>query len=117
MRMSKQSIFSRLSTWGGNISTLWGVLPAAWQTLVTGVLTAMTAWFGPKEFGWAQTIFYASGVFAFGMVTAFLTLRIAQIVGMFQRLTIAGFGIGSVSMGKNNSEIFHLNLTVVLRND
>jgi hypothetical protein len=110
--MAKLSAIKRVFDWGGNFTTVWGILPAAWQTLITGVLTAMTAWFGIKEVGWAQAIFYASGVLAFGMTTAFLSLRIAQVIGMFQRLSIAGFGIVSVSLSRNNSEISHLNLNV-----
>lgn len=102
---------------GGNVTTLWGLLPAAWQTLVTAGLTALTAWFSSHEVGIGQAIFYSSGVLAFGMGTVFMSLRISQILGMFQRLTVAGFGISSIVLNDADREIDHLNLNCILRND
>jgi hypothetical protein len=102
---------------GGNDYTLWGLLPAAWQTFITAGFTAATAWFGIPEVGLARAIFYSSGVLAFGMTTVFLSLRIAQILGMFQRLALASFGITSIILSSDETQIEHLNLFVVLRND
>ena len=78
--MARRWSFKNTVEWGGNFSNVWGLLPAAWQTFVTAGFTAVTAWFGFKEVGVAQAIFYASGVLAFGMTTVFLSLRIAQIL-------------------------------------
>jgi hypothetical protein len=106
-----------LVEWGGNTYTLWGRLPAAWQTFITAGFTAATAWLGIPEVGLARAIFYSSGVLAFGMTTVFLGLRIGQILGMFQRLSLASFGISSTTLNTDDTKIEHLNLFVVLRND
>jgi len=115
--MAKRSWVKSTVDFGGNVTSLWGLLPAAWQTFVTAGFTAVTAYFGFKEVGWAWAIFLSSGVLAFGMVTVFLSLRISQILGVFQRLTVAGFGISSIVLNDEDTEIDHLNLHCILRND
>jgi len=114
--MAKTSWKSILDV-GGHASTLWGILPAAWQTFITAGLTTVTAYFGFKEVGWAWALFLSSGVLAFGMTTVFLSLRISQILGVFQRITIVNFGISSIFLNEKEVEIDLLNMNYVLRND
>jgi hypothetical protein len=105
--------------WGSNAASAWGLLPATVQTAATAMLAGATGYFGLLEVGIAQAIFYASGVFAFGMTTIYLSLRISQILGQFQRLSIPQIGISSASMDKkpNSDEIEHLNMFFILRNE
>jgi hypothetical protein len=84
---------------------------------MVGVMSGLTAYFGLGEVGKAQAIYYASGVLAFGMCCVFLSLRIAQILGMFQRLSVAAVGVGNFSMNQNQTVITHLNAAFTLRND
>lgn len=98
-------------------SVLWTFLPAAWQTGATLALTGAAVYLGIPQVGAAWAIFIASGVLAFGMTTVFLTLRISQLIGMFQRLSVPAYGISSISLSDNQSEIEHVNFNAQLRND
>ena len=111
------NFFKRSIEWGGSFTTAWGLLPATWQTAATAAMSGIAVYFGLKEVGIAQAIFYASGVLAFGMSVVFLSLQISQILGMFQRLSISHIGILNVSLLKNNTEVSHLNAFFLLRND
>jgi hypothetical protein len=45
--------FKRAVEWGGNFTTAWGLLPAAWQTAATTALSGVTMYFGYYEVGLA----------------------------------------------------------------
>lgn len=112
-------LFKKSVEWGNNFSNVWGLLPATWQTGMVGVMSGLTVYLGLGEVGKAQAIFYASGVFAFGLGCVFLSLRISQILGMFQRLSIIHTHVNGWSFNNlaNPTQITFLNGGFVLRND
>ena len=90
---------------GGYATTLWTFVPAATQTAITTVLSGMTAYFGYHELGIARAIFLATGVMAFGMCVVFLWLRISQMVGTFQRLSIMGIYVAQAAMDPTKTKV------------
>lgn len=113
--------FKRSLEWGGNITNLWIFVPAAWQTAITAALSAVTAYFGYKDFGIAQAVFYASGVMAFGMTVVFLWLRISSLVGVFQRISLVAIAVPNVALDSPRPGhpigVKGINMQCVLRND
>jgi hypothetical protein len=82
------------------------------------VLTVLTAYFGARDTNIAEAIFLATGVLAFGMTVVFLSIRISQLIGIFQRLSVGTLGISAVSLDKNHpTHINHINIFCTLRND
>lgn len=119
--MGAKGFFRRSVDIGGHVTTLWSFVPVAVQTAITGALTAVTAYFGYYEVGIARAIFYASGVLVFGMTFVFLWLRIASIIGIFRRLSIAAFQVPNAGVDKSKNgkvlSLSGLNAQMVLRND
>src|SRR5258708_1100347 len=91
--------------WASTLSSPSPLLPAAAQTVATGVLSAVTAYFGYYEVGIARAIFFASGVMAFGMTIVFLWLRISSILGVFQRMSVAAIAIPNVAVDSQKGQV------------
>ncbi|MBK3664379.1 hypothetical protein JJE66_24530 [Bradyrhizobium diazoefficiens] len=102
----------------GNIAHLvWTLLPAAWQLAAIAALAAVTEHYGYSQLGLARSLYYSSGVVAFGMVSFFCYLRIQQMIGLYKRVSVPNIGARSVVLDKNETEIQNVILGLDLRND
>jgi hypothetical protein len=104
---------------GGHVTTVWSFIPAALQTSVTAGLSGVTAYFGYQELGIARAVFLATGVMAFGLTVTFLWLRISQILGIYQRLSVGALGVPNVALDSSQkpTKVSGINIQCVLRND
>jgi hypothetical protein len=69
-------------------STLWGFMPAAWQTAVIGTVTIMTGYFGFQTGGIFYALIGASAVFAFVMFGIFLMILMKRMVSSYEKLAV-----------------------------
>jgi hypothetical protein len=102
----------------GNIAhSLWTMLPAAWQLVAVTGLATVTEHYGYTQLGLAKSLYYSSGVVAFGMVSFFCYLRIQQMIGLYKRISVPSIGARSVVLDKSETEIQHIILGLDIRND
>jgi hypothetical protein len=109
--------FKRAAGIGSMAHFLWTLLPAAWQLAAVTALATVTEHYGYTELGPARSLYYSSGVFAFGMVSFFCFLRIQQMIGIFRRISVLNVGARSVVLDKSETEIQNIILGMDLRND
>ena len=102
---------------GGYVTTVWSFVPAATQTVITTALSGATAYFGYQELGIARSIFFASGVMAFGLASIFFWVRIFQMVGTFHRLTLINLYVANASLDTSKTKVTAINVQGTLRND
>jgi hypothetical protein len=104
---------------GGHVTTFWTFVPAAVQTAISAGLSAVTGYFGYQELGIARAIFLATGVMAFGMMITFLWMRISQISGVYQRISVMAFGVPNFGLDvlRAPTVVTGLNMQCLLRND
>jgi hypothetical protein len=97
-------------------ATLWGFMPAAWQTVLVAGATSVTGYLGWQT----ATPFYAcigaAGVFALSMFGVFLINAGAKLTGTFERLTVEQINLFNPTLQQDkdgrNKKIFLLkNLT------
>jgi len=96
---------------------LWTLLPAAWQLAAIAALAVATEHYGYTQLGLARSLYYSSGVVAFGMVSFFCYLRIQQLIGIYKRISVPNIGARSVVLDKSETEIQNILLALDLRND
>jgi hypothetical protein len=109
--------FKRAAGIGSIAHFLWTLLPAAWQLVAIAALAAATEHYGYTQLGLARSLYYSSGVVAFGMVSFFCYLRIQQMIGIFKRISVPNIGARSVVLDKSETEIQNIILALDLRND
>jgi hypothetical protein len=109
--------FKRAAGIGNIAHFLWTLLPAAWQLVAIGALAAATEHYGYTQLGLARSLYYSSGVVAFGMVSFFCYLRIQQMIGIYKRISVPNIGARSVVLDKSETEIQNIILALDLRND
>jgi hypothetical protein len=69
-------------------STLWGFMPAAWQTAVMGAATLVTGYFGFQSGGIFYALIGASVVFACVMFGIFLMTAMTRMVSSYEKLAV-----------------------------
>jgi hypothetical protein len=74
-------------------STLWGFMPAAWQTAVMGTMTLVTGYFGFQTGGVFYALIGASAVFAFVMFGIFLMTLMTKMVSSYEKLAVEQVGL------------------------
>jgi hypothetical protein len=109
--------FKRAAGLGSMAQFLWTLLPAAWQVAAVAALATATEHYGYTQLGLARSLFYSSGVFAFGMVSFFCFLRIQQMLGIFKRISVPSVGARSVVLDKSETEVQNIILGLDLKND
>jgi hypothetical protein len=109
--------FKRAAGIGSMAHFLWTLLPAAWQLVAVAALATATEHYGYTQLGLARSLYYSSGVFAFGIVSFFCFLRIQQMIGIFRRVSVPNVGARSVVLDKNETEVQNIILALDLRND
>jgi hypothetical protein len=109
--------FRRAAGIGSMAHFLWTLLPAAWQLAAITALATATEHYGYTQLGPARSLYYSSGVFAFGMVSFFCFLRIQQMIGIFKRISVPNVGARSVVLDKSETEIQNVILGMDLTND
>lgn len=80
-------------------------------------LTAVTEYYGYPQLGLARSLYYSSGVIAFGMLSFFCYLRIQQMIGIYRRISVPNVAVRSVVLDKSENEIQNIILGLDLRND
>lgn len=119
-----------MATFGKRISglvqgatTVWGLLPANWQLVVTGIATVVTGYFGFQTGGIFWALIGASAVLAFGLMSLLLWIVLTKLTSVFERLTVETIGMsgGNLHKGKdgrnrNTWTLKHLTMELQLRN-
>jgi len=109
--------FKRAAGIGSIAKFVWTLLPAAWQLAAIAGLAAVTGHYGYTQLGPARSLYYTSGVVAFGLISFFCYLRIQQMIGIYKRVSVPNIGARSVALDKNETEIQHIILGLDIRND
>jgi hypothetical protein len=74
-------------------STLWGFMPAAWQTVLVTASTAVTGYFGWQNLSPFYAIIGAAAVFALTMIGVFLATAMSQMGSTFEKLTVESINL------------------------
>ncbi len=74
-------------------ATLWGFMPAAWQTVLVTGATTLTGYLGWQSAGPFYACIGAAGVFALSMIGVFLATAMPKLTGVFEKLTVEQINI------------------------
>lgn len=108
--------------WVSGGSTVWGLLPATWQTAATTALSAATAYLGYQAGGLFYALLGGAAMFALGMAGAYYTILFNRQTSIFERLgldRIAPIQAGITATGSKEAPEFSihgLTLEVQLQN-
>jgi hypothetical protein len=83
----------RLLDFASGATTLWGLMPAAWQTVVVAGATTVTAYFGWQNVNPFYACIGTAGVFALSMIGVFLATAVPKLTGVFEKLTVEQINI------------------------
>jgi hypothetical protein len=115
--------FKALWDFVSGATTLWGLMPAAWQTAAVAGATSLTGYFGWEHANPFYACIGAAGVFALSMIGVFLITAMSRLTGVFEKLTVEQINLFNPILhqdkdGRNKKVSFLRNLTFecVLKN-